>query len=341
MNARWALIALTSLAAACASAPPGRGPSAPERPWPVRHEERSGTWDDGAPWRAQVAWVDLRDPRVSFHVPAVLDPGAPKGAEARLLPLDKWAAAEGLDLAINANFFARLPGAVEPLLGWTEGEWVDLVGVSISEAAMVSPPRARPAAFPKPGFNATPPADAAPSRATGAGLDPALLLRETRRAADGAGACPCEARAAFPGPADLAGVTEAVAGYGPGERFQGTLLVEAGVNRGATARVQWDKRHPRTAVGISRDGATLIVVVLDGRRPEWSAGATLPELARVAIDAGAWDAVALDGGGSSAMWLRGERDAAGSIRTRPSDGRVRAVGNALGVRVERGTAGPR
>ncbi|MCL4817772.1 MAG: phosphodiester glycosidase family protein [Vicinamibacteria bacterium] len=271
-------------------------------------------------------------------MPAPLDPGSPDGAEARLLPLDQWAEAAKLDLAINANFFARLPGAVEPLLGWTEGEWVDLVGVSISEGKVVSPPRERPASFPKPGFNATPPADAIPSRAPGTGLDPALLLRETRHGTAGAGACPCEATVAYPGPDDLKGVTEAVAGYGAGARFQGTLLVEAGVNRGATARVQWDKRHPRTAVGVSRDGATLVVVVLDGRQPGWSAGATLPELARVMIDAGAWDAVALDGGGSSALWLRDEADAAGSIRNRPSDGRVRAVGNALGVRVER--AGP-
>ncbi len=270
-------------------------------------------------------------------MPAPLAPGSPDGAEARLLPLDQWAEAAKLDLAINANFFARLPGAVEPLLGWTEGEWVDLVGVSISEGKVVSPPRERPASFPKPGFNATPPADAIPSRAPGTGLDPALLLRETR-SADGAGACPCEARVAFPGTEDLQGVSEAVAGYGPGGRFQGTLLVEAGVNRGATARVQWDKRHPRTAVGVSRDGATLVVVVLDGRQPGWSAGATLPELARVLIEAGAWDAVALDGGGSSALWLRGESEAEGSIRTRPSDGRVRAVGNALGVRVQRSAA---
>lgn len=276
--------------------------------WPIRHQARSGSWADGAPWQAQLAWVDLRDPRVSFQVPAPLAPGAPKGAEARLQPLDAWAARDGLDLAVNANFFARLPGAVEPL-GWSEGEWVDLVGASVSGGVVVSPPR---------------------KSADGSGLDPALLVRESA-----GGHCPCEAKVAFPAAADLAGVSEAVAGYGPNARLQGTRLVEAGVNRGATARVQWDKRHPRTAAGVSRDGVTLVLAVVDGRREGWSAGATLPELAQLLIDAGAWDAVALDGGGSSALWLRGETEAAGAIRNRPSDGHVRAVGSALGVRVRR------
>lgn len=328
-------LATAMAAAGCASHASRPAATPATGPWPIRHEARAGAWADGAPWQAQLAWVDLRDPRVSFRVPAPPAPDAPRRAEARLQALDTWAQADGLDLAVNANFFARLPGAVEPLLGWSEGEWVDLVGASVSEGTVVSPPRARPAGFPRGGFNAAAdPAWPVP-RAPGAGLDPVLLLRETRRIADGSGACPCEARAAFAAPADLVGVSEAVTGYGPNTRLQGTLLVEAGVNRGATARVQWDKRHPRTAVGVSRDGRTLLLVVVDGRREGWSAGATLPELAQVLIDAGAWDAVALDGGGSSALWLRGEKEAAGAIRSRPSDGRVRAVGNGLGVRVQR------
>ncbi|MCM2257944.1 MAG: phosphodiester glycosidase family protein [Vicinamibacteria bacterium] len=302
-------IGLAMAAAGCAShAAQPAAPPATSR-WPIRHEARSGAWADGAPWQAQLAWVDLRDPRISFHVPAPPAPGAPRGAEARLQALDAWAQSDRLDLAVNANFFARLPGAAEPLLGWSEGEWVDLVGLSVAEGVVVSPPR---------------------KKADGAGLDPALLVRESA-----GGHCPCDASVAFPAAADLAGVSEAVAGYGPNERLQGTRLVEAGENRGATARVQWNKRHPRTAVGVSRDGSSLVLVVVDGRREGWSAGATLPELAQVLIDAGAWDAVALDGGGSSALWLRGETEKAGAIRSRPSDGRVRAVGNGLGVRVQR------
>ncbi len=56
--------------------------------------------------------------------------------------------------------------------------------------------------------------------------------------------------------------------------------------------------HPRTAVGIRKDG-TVIAMVVDGRRPAWSNGATLSELARLMINHGAVTALNLDGGGSS------------------------------------------
>ena len=63
-------------------------------------------------------------------------------------------------------------------------------------------------------------------------------------------------------------------------------------------------RHPRTAAGVTRDGRTLLLVVVDGRQPGWSIGATLPELASLLIEAGAWTALNLDGGGSTTMWRR-------------------------------------
>jgi hypothetical protein len=71
-------------------------------------------------------------------------------------------------------------------------------------------------------------------------------------------------------------------------------------------------RHPRTLAGVKRDG-TLLLVTVDGRRPGWSAGVTLPEAARVMRSLGARDALNLDGGGSSGMVVRGE------LVSRPSD----------------------
>ena len=82
--------------------------------------------------------------------------------------------------------------------------------------------------------------------------------------------------------------------------------------------------HPRTAVGLSRDRRTLLLVVADGRR-EGVPGLTLPELAAVMVEAGACTALNLDGGGSSALWLRDR------IVNRPSDGFERKVANHLGV----------
>jgi len=58
-------------------------------------------------------------------------------------------------------------------------------------------------------------------------------------------------------------------------------------------------RHPRTAIGY-RDTHTLILVVVDGRQTS-SVGVTISELAQLMAELGCFEAVNLDGGGSSAM----------------------------------------
>ena len=85
--------------------------------------------------------------------------------------------------------------------------------------------------------------------------------------------------------------------------------------------------HPRSAVGLSKDRRWLLLVVADGRR-EGVPGLTLPELAALLVELGACTALNLDGGGSSALWLRDR------IVNRPSDGTERRVANHLGVVVQ-------
>ncbi len=63
-------------------------------------------------------------------------------------------------------------------------------------------------------------------------------------------------------------------------------------------------RHPRTAVGVSRDSSTLLLVTVDGRSTA-SAGMTLVELADFMRTLGAWNALNFDGGGSTTMVVRG------------------------------------
>jgi uncharacterized protein (TIGR03382 family) len=84
-------------------------------------------------------------------------------------------------------------------------------------------------------------------------------------------------------------------------------------------------RNPRTAVGMSKDGQTLIVMVVDGRSTA-SAGMTCGELAAELKSLGAWNATNLDGGGSSTMYVQG----AGIVNS-PSDGSERVVGNHLAI----------
>ena len=92
-------------------------------------------------------------------------------------------------------------------------------------------------------------------------------------------------------------------------------------------------RHPRSALGISRDSTTLYFVAVDGRQ-QASVGMTLEELADAMIALGAFEAMNLDGGGSTALVV------GDSVVNAPSDaGGERPVGNV--VAITRRTAGQR
>jgi len=62
---------------------------------------------------------------------------------------------------------------------------------------------------------------------------------------------------------------------------------------------------PRTGIGQMADG-TVIFVVIDGRQPTWSIGATLRDLMNVFEDYHAVNAVNLDGGSSSELVYNGK-----------------------------------
>ena len=84
-----------------------------------------------------------------------------------------------------------------------------------------------------------------------------------------------------------------------------------------------NRRHPRTAVGQRADGR-IVMVVVDGRRPGYSAGMTNFELAQTMMRLGVTTASALDAGGSSTMAFDGQ------LLSRPSDsGGERLVSEAL------------
>lgn len=82
-------------------------------------------------------------------------------------------------------------------------------------------------------------------------------------------------------------------------------------------------RHPRTLIGWTKSGEVLLVTV-DGRQAERSAGMTLVEAGRFMRSLGAIEAVNLDGGGSTTFVSRGQ------VVNRPSD---RAVQTSRGQRI--------
>jgi len=77
-------------------------------------------------------------------------------------------------------------------------------------------------------------------------------------------------------------------------------IIERGINRG-----NWPEQHPRTAAGISRDSTRLYLVAVDGRQPN-SVGMSLTELADFMLKLGVYNAINLDGGGSTTMVVDGK-----------------------------------
>ena len=76
-----------------------------------------------------------------------------------------------------------------------------------------------------------------------------------------------------------------------------------------------DDKHPRTAMGYTKDNK-LIILVIEGRHPGSAEGATLTQEAQIFKDLNCWEAINLDGGGSSCMLVNGKEtikisDAAG------------------------------
>ena len=76
-----------------------------------------------------------------------------------------------------------------------------------------------------------------------------------------------------------------------------------------------DDKHPRTAMGYTKDNK-LIILVIQGRFPGIAEGATLTQEAQIFKDLGCWEALNLDGGGSSCLLVNGKEtikvsDAAG------------------------------
>ena len=71
-------------------------------------------------------------------------------------------------------------------------------------------------------------------------------------------------------------------------------------------------KHPRTLIGYTKDNK-LIVMVVEGRNPGVADGVSLTQAAQLLKDLGCFEALNLDGGGSSCMLINGRET------IRPSD----------------------
>jgi len=123
---------------------------------------------------------------------------------------------------------------------------------------------------------------------------------------------------------DLSNVFNAVTGSG--------TIVQDGQNVGAqTPYGDGADPNPRTSVGLSKDGRYLYMVVIDGRQPGYSVGTKSVETASLMLAFGAWNAINLDGGGSTDLVEDNGRGGA-TIVNKPSGGAERFDANQIGVR---------
>jgi len=120
---------------------------------------------------------------------------------------------------------------------------------------------------------------------------------------------------------DFSNIKAAIGGGGlilkNGEPFNMGVVVNGGI------------REPRTAVGINRDNTELIIVEVDGRAGS-SIGATQDEMTAIMQRYGAYNAMHLDGGGSSTMVIK-DPDDGYNVVNEVSDGAERNVIDALGI----------
>ncbi len=93
-------------------------------------------------------------------------------------------------------------------------------------------------------------------------------------------------------------------GGGPALLINGQINISNNEERKFAGKAIDDK-HPRTAIGYTKDGK-MILLVVQGRMKNIADGATLPQLAKILMDLGCKEGMNLDGGGSSCLLVNGK-----------------------------------
>jgi len=89
-------------------------------------------------------------------------------------------------------------------------------------------------------------------------------------------------------------------------------------------------REPRSAWGVDKEERYAYLVTVDGRSNR-SVGVTLNEFSEILIDIGLYNAINLDGGGSSTLVAKKQGEDNTSVINTPSDSHLRGVINGVGI----------
>jgi exopolysaccharide biosynthesis protein len=126
------------------------------------------------------------------------------------------------------------------------------------------------------------------------------------------------------GTANLSGVANAIAGFG--------YVVQNGVNVASAASGANTASDPRMLVGLSQNDQYLYLVSVDSGSSDGN-GVTGSEEANIMLALGAYNAINLDGGGSTSMVVQGANGKPDVLES-PFTGAERYDGNNLGVFAE-------
>jgi hypothetical protein len=206
---------------------------------------------------------------------------------------------EGAQIAVNAHFFLPFPS--------TDAEsW--LVGFAASEGRAYSR------------FERPKQSYAIVAYAPAFGFD-----RENRAAVVRRGIRPeVEVWTAVAGSAQI--VTDGVKTI---PRYRRGEMKRGGPGRYSDAKSWYDALRARTAIGLSRDRKTLILFTVDERGG--SGGMAVGEVAEMLIGEGAWDALNLDGGGSTTLAVEDPERGPRIVNTPAGGPAGRAVASNLAV----------
>jgi exopolysaccharide biosynthesis protein len=211
--------------------------------------------------------VDLTDPDVQLFTTPRASNYVAESRETLTLTVSNFLKNSGLQVAVNAGFYNATPGGSDPS---SEGLPCEVRGLQICTGAVVS--------------------------VQDTGNRYCALLFDTNK----------DSFFAFnntPPGTNTAGIYTAITGYYP--------VLTNGVNLwaiyyNALAAIYTDPSihdpQPRTAFGVSQDSRYLFLMTIDGRQGGYSDGAIDTETAMWLLQFGAWNAINLDGGGSTAMY---------------------------------------
>ena len=213
--------------------------------------------------------IDLNDPDVRLFSTVKASNYAVESRETLTLTVPHFLKQNLLQIACDANYYNASPGGADPT---SEGVSCDVFGLQICAGAVVSPQTT---------------ADTA-----GDSRFAAVLFTTNNQ--------PIMIFANRPPGTNTAGIYTAVTGYYP--------ILSNGVDISAAAAISYPDSfihqvQPRTAYGLTQDSRYLLLMTIDGRQSGYSDGALDNETAYWITQFGAWNAINMDGGGSTALYM--------------------------------------